>query len=225
LGSLGRHNKDQFRSMAGRNERQANAKHKLAMVPSKSSSSFVDVIMLTEVKVFANLGLSKVGSSRFDPKRMHADLDHLDTFYIGDGWSRDGPEGVIQLDYYASSFAIQFAQLIYSKVAQADDPKRSEEFRNRGQQFAQDFVHYFDEEGELGLYLLFAELMAHQSLVARSGNPIWKKFNIPLCDVFLLGCHRFCRCRTSRSIDMGCCKRTTTAKYPVLGKAAGGILP
>src|SRR6266481_3943758 len=54
--------------------------------------------MLTEVKVFANLGLSKVGSSRFDPKRMQADLDHLDTFYIGDGWSRDGPEGVIQLE-------------------------------------------------------------------------------------------------------------------------------
>ncbi|KIM75951.1 hypothetical protein PILCRDRAFT_798312 [Piloderma croceum F 1598] len=98
-------------------------------------------------RVYANLGLSKVGSSRFDPKRMHADLDHLDTFYIGDGWSRDGPEGVIQLDYYASSFAIQFAQLIYSKVAQADDPKRSEKFRNRGQQFAQDFVHYFDGEG------------------------------------------------------------------------------
>lgn len=78
---------------------------------------------------------------------MQADLDHLDTFYIGDGWSRDGPEGVIQLDYYASSFAIQFAQLIYSKLAQAEDPKRCEEFRNRGRKFALDFVHYFDAEG------------------------------------------------------------------------------
>lgn len=100
------------------------------------------------VKVFSNLGLSKVGSSRFDAKRMKADLDHLDTFYIGDGWSRDGPEGVVQLDYYASSFAIQFAQLIYSKLAQDVDPERCEEFRNRGRQFAQDFVHYFDPEGQ-----------------------------------------------------------------------------
>lgn len=58
---------------------------------------------------------------------MKADLDHLDTFYIGDGWSRDGPEGVVQLDYYSSSFAIQFAQLVYSKLAQAEDPQRCEE--------------------------------------------------------------------------------------------------
>lgn len=78
---------------------------------------------------------------------MKADLDHLDTFYIGGGWSRDGPEGVIQLDYYSSSFAIQFAQLVYSKLAQTDDPERCEEYRNRARQFALDFVHYFDPEG------------------------------------------------------------------------------
>lgn len=79
---------------------------------------------------------------------MKADLDHLDTFYIGDGWSRDGPEGVVQLDYYSSSFAIQFAQLVYSKVAQEADPARCEEYRNRARKFAQDFVHYFDPEGK-----------------------------------------------------------------------------
>ncbi|KAL6310465.1 hypothetical protein BKA93DRAFT_756218 [Sparassis latifolia] len=98
-------------------------------------------------RVFSNLGLSKVGSSKFDAKRMKADLDHLDTFYIGGGWSRDGPEGVVQLDYYSSSFAIQYAQLVYSKLAQAEDPIRCEEFRNRARQFALDFVHYFDPEG------------------------------------------------------------------------------
>ncbi|KAI0031669.1 hypothetical protein K488DRAFT_86585 [Vararia minispora EC-137] len=98
-------------------------------------------------RVFANLGLSKAGSSFFDPTRMKADLDHLDTFYIGDGWSRDGPEGVVQLDYYSSSFAIQYAQLVYSKMAQDIDPARCEEFRNRARMFARDFVHYFDSEG------------------------------------------------------------------------------
>ncbi|KAG5648988.1 hypothetical protein DXG03_000337 [Asterophora parasitica] len=98
-------------------------------------------------RVFANLGLSKAGSSRFDAERMKADLDHLDTFYIGEGWSRDGPEGVVQLDYYSSSFAIQFAQLVYSKLAQNEDPERCEEYRNRARAFALDFVHYFDFEG------------------------------------------------------------------------------
>ncbi|KAF7370967.1 hypothetical protein MSAN_00730800 [Mycena sanguinolenta] len=97
-------------------------------------------------RVFANLGLSKVGSKKFDAERMKKDMDHLDTFYIGDGWSRDGPEGVVQLDYYSSSFAIQFAQLVYSKLAAADDPVRCEEYRNRARQFALDFVHYFDAE-------------------------------------------------------------------------------
>ncbi|KAF9820413.1 hypothetical protein IEO21_01422 [Rhodonia placenta] len=98
-------------------------------------------------RVFANLGLSKVGSPKYDAKRMKADLDHLDTFYIGDGWSRDGPEGVVQLDYYSSSFAIQYAQLVYSKLAQAEDPARCEEFKNRARKFALDFVYYFDTEG------------------------------------------------------------------------------
>lgn len=102
---------------------------------------------LTSPQIFSNLGLSKVGSPRYDADRMKTDIDHLDTFYIGEGWSRDGPEGVVQLDYYSSSFAIQFAQLVYSKLAQEQDPVRCEEFRNRARKFALDFVHYFDEEG------------------------------------------------------------------------------
>ncbi|KAJ3736637.1 hypothetical protein DFJ43DRAFT_512928 [Lentinula guzmanii] len=103
-------------------------------------------------RVFANLGLSKVGSPRADAQRMQADLDHLDTFYIGDGWSRDGPEGIVQLDYYSSSFAIQVAQLLYSKLAQKEDPKRCEKFRNRARMFALDFIHYFDPEGRAILF-------------------------------------------------------------------------
>ncbi|KAL5498731.1 hypothetical protein ACEPAH_2086 [Sanghuangporus vaninii] len=98
-------------------------------------------------RVFANLGLARVGSARFDAARMKADLDHLDTFYVGDGWSRDGPETVCQFDYYSSSFAIQFAQLVYSKLMRNEDPERCEEYRRRATEFAADFVRYFDHEG------------------------------------------------------------------------------
>ena len=42
---------------------------------------------------------------------------------------------------------IQFAQLVYSKLAQKEDPVRCEEFKNRARKFALDFVHYFDEDG------------------------------------------------------------------------------
>ncbi|KAF5349109.1 hypothetical protein D9756_009450 [Leucocoprinus leucothites] len=106
-------------------------------------------------RVFANLGLSKVGSPKFDAKRMKADLDHLDTFYIGDG--------VIQLDYYSSSFAIQFAQLVYSRLAQDEDPERCEEYRNRARIFAQDFVHYFDEQGRA---IPFGRSMCYRSAMS-----------------------------------------------------------
>jgi hypothetical protein len=99
------------------------------------------------IQVFANLGLTKVGSPHGSATRIKADLDHLDTFYEGEGWSRDGPPGILQLDYYSSSFAIQFAQLVYSKLAQKEDPKRCEEYRNRARKFALDFVRYFDDEG------------------------------------------------------------------------------
>lgn len=75
-------------------------------------------------------------------------MDHLDTFYIADGWSNDGPKSHCQMDYYSGSFAIQFLQLLYSKLAADIDPKRAEEYRQRAREYAKDFVHYFDEEGE-----------------------------------------------------------------------------
>lgn len=44
-------------------------------------------------RVFANLGLKKNGG-KFSQERLDADIEHLDTFYRGDGWSNDGPEGI-----------------------------------------------------------------------------------------------------------------------------------
>ncbi|KAG8905617.1 hypothetical protein FRB99_008563 [Tulasnella sp. 403] len=97
-------------------------------------------------RVFANLGLSKVDAP-YSATQLKADLDHLDTFYLGEGWSRDGPPGVKQLDYYSGSFAIQYAQLVYSKLAQKEDPERCEEYRERARKFAVTFIHWFDEDG------------------------------------------------------------------------------
>ncbi|WQF86540.1 hypothetical protein CDEST_11554 [Colletotrichum destructivum] len=97
-------------------------------------------------RVFANLGLKKNGG-KFSQERLDADIKHLDTFYRGGGWSNDGPEGIHQMDYYSSSFAIQFLQLLYAKLAGDDEPERAKEFRKRAQMVALDLAHYFDEEG------------------------------------------------------------------------------
>ncbi|KAI9757732.1 MAG: hypothetical protein M4579_003357 [Chaenotheca gracillima] len=97
-------------------------------------------------RVFANLGLAKNGAP-YSAEKMEADLDHLDTFYRGDGWSNDGPEGYTQMDYYSGSYAIAFLQLLYSKLAAKTDPRRAKIYHDRAKIFALDLLHYFDPEG------------------------------------------------------------------------------
>jgi hypothetical protein len=76
-------------------------------------------------------------------------MDHLDTFHIGGGWSNDGPKSHHQMDYYSGSFAIQFLQLLYSRLAADFDQPRADQYRERATQFAFDFVYYFDPDGSL----------------------------------------------------------------------------
>lgn len=51
------------------------------------------------------------------------------------------------MDYYSGSFAIQYLQLLYAKLAADIDPEQASEYKERARQYAQDFVHYFDPEG------------------------------------------------------------------------------
>lgn len=97
-------------------------------------------------RVFANLGLAANGAA-WDSARMEKDIAQLNTFYRGDGWSNDGPEGYRQMDYYSGSFAIQYLQLLYAKLARSSDPTQADEYEARARTFALDFAHYFDPEG------------------------------------------------------------------------------
>ena len=97
-------------------------------------------------RVFANLGLAK-NNAKYNPDQLEKDVNHLNTFYRGDGWSNDGPASYRQMDYYSGSFAIQYLQLLYAKLAGKTDPNRAEEFRSRARLYALDFVNYHDREG------------------------------------------------------------------------------
>ena len=99
-------------------------------------------------RVFSNIGLAKNGA-QYSEERLEADLNHLDTFYRGDGWSNDGPEGYTQMDSYSGSYAIQYLQLLYAKLAGDWDPVRAEKFKERAKRFALDAVHYYDEQGRI----------------------------------------------------------------------------
>ncbi len=97
-------------------------------------------------RVFANLGL-KANGAAYSHERIEADMVQLDTFHRGDGWSNDGPEGYTQMDYYSGSFAIQYLQLLYSRLAASFDPERCKEYQRRAKAYALDFVHYSDPNG------------------------------------------------------------------------------
>ena len=102
-------------------------------------------------RVMTNLALVKVGAFSYAEKKasMDADLDMLNTYYVGEGWSSDGKwsDQGRQADYYSGSFAIQFSQLLYVKHAATLDPVRCAIYKERAKQFASAFVHYFDDEG------------------------------------------------------------------------------
>ncbi|KAF2734839.1 hypothetical protein EJ04DRAFT_552452 [Polyplosphaeria fusca] len=80
---------------------------------------------------------------------MDEDLDQMEKFDRGNGWSADGiwNENGRQADYYSGSFAIQFSQLLYIKMASHIDPKRCERFRQRAVEFGLSFLRYFDDNG------------------------------------------------------------------------------
>lgn len=98
-------------------------------------------------RVFANLALLKNGMP-YSKERLEGDLDHLDGFHRGDGWSNDGPSGYIQMDYYSGSFAIQLLQLVYMKLNGDQDRERGKVYASRAKSYAKDFVRYFDAQGE-----------------------------------------------------------------------------
>jgi hypothetical protein len=88
-------------------------------------------------RVMTNLALVKVCGVPHSEvvDAMKADLDTMEQFYLGDG-------------YYSGSFAIQFSQLIYAKMAQDIDPERCERFIHRAKVFALSFWRYFDNNGK-----------------------------------------------------------------------------
>lgn len=94
-------------------------------------------------RVLVNMGLAHVDADH-QPTQITADLDQIDTFYLGDGWYSDGNNQ--QRDYYIP-FAMHYYALIYAKLSEKTDPKRASIYRERATAFAQDFIHWFVADG------------------------------------------------------------------------------
>lgn len=94
--------------------------------------------------VLVNIAMKKVGRP-YSARMLEEYLEGLETFYLGDGWYQDGDSG--QKDYYVS-FAIHFYSLVYAKVMEGDDPKRSALYKERAMSFAKQFIYWFDRDGD-----------------------------------------------------------------------------
>ncbi len=93
--------------------------------------------------VLVNLALKQLGR-KYSGEKLEYGLSRIEDFYLGNGWYKDGHSN--NKDYYIS-FAIHFYSLIYAKVMENEDPKRSKLFKERAEEFAHEFIYWFEENG------------------------------------------------------------------------------
>ncbi len=88
--------------------------------------------------VFARLDLP------VNHEQLKEDFDVVERCYTGDGWYFDGNNG--QLDYYIP-FAMHFYSLIWAALSPLDQDGYREMLKSRSTRFAEDFVHWFADDG------------------------------------------------------------------------------
>lgn len=93
--------------------------------------------------ILVNVALQKL-ERPYSKERLASGLEKIESYYIGDGWYRDG--GSSQKDYYIS-FAFHYYGLMYAVAMEDEDPERSSRFKERAKLFAEDFIYWFDEDG------------------------------------------------------------------------------
>ena len=93
--------------------------------------------------ILVNIALKKL-DCRYSEERLSSGLEKIESYYIGEGWYRDG--GSSQKDYYIS-FALHYYGLLYAVAMEDEDPERCLNFKERAKVFARDFIYWFDENG------------------------------------------------------------------------------
>lgn len=94
-------------------------------------------------KVLVALGLDEVGFA-YDKDQVVASIAAMETYYIDDGWYRDGPGR--RMEHYIP-FAMHFYGLIYAELARDADPAQVARYRERAALFAPNYKHWFGTDG------------------------------------------------------------------------------
>lgn len=98
----------------------------------------------TFFKVLIRIALFHCGEP-LDKETLTEELQLIDSMYLGEGWYFDGK--ISQKDYYIP-FAFHYYGLIFATFMKEEMADRAAKFTARATRFAQDFIYYFDEEGE-----------------------------------------------------------------------------
>ena len=95
--------------------------------------------------ILVNVALKQCGM-KYSGEQLKKGLELVEDFYLGDGWYRDGASA--QKDYYIS-FAMHYYGLIYAVAMRQEEgeEERCRNFCRRAEQFAGDFIYWFDEDG------------------------------------------------------------------------------
>ena len=108
------------------------------------------------------------------------------------------------MDYYSSSFAIHFLQLLYAKLAGEEDPERAAEFKKRAQMAALDLAHYYDEEGKMEARpRKNVQEDPELTLSPRTSHSLWPQRRLSLRYGVFLGRTRVRRRRAASAADLG----------------------
>ena len=94
-------------------------------------------------RILVNLALA-CRKMPYDQRRMESDLEEMEACYLKDGWYVDGVSR--QKDYY-NAFAMEFYSQIYSVFAGEWDRKRCCRLLSRAEEFAEEYLYWFDETG------------------------------------------------------------------------------
>lgn len=99
-------------------------------------------------RVLANAALRHVGAKP-DHGRLAQDLAAIDGYFLGNGWYSDGERGA--RDYY-NPMAFHFYCLLLVRLAPDLLDERAGAFTERAGRFAQDFRHWFADDGSALAY-------------------------------------------------------------------------
>jgi hypothetical protein len=93
-------------------------------------------------RILVNLAFEKLGRKEYDKEQVEKDFAIIDSWYAGDGWYVDE----VQFDYY-NPFAFQYYSLVYYAFKKDEDRERCLQIKERVTEFAQQFIHYCNDEG------------------------------------------------------------------------------